>query len=183
MNTGNGLSALRSLNRHRVWVVAVLLVALMPVTLTGCFGRFPLTHRIYDLNQDVSNNKFVQTLVFWLFVIVPVYEIGILADAVIFNLVEYWTGDRLISSGPMEDAFGNIVTLEPSEDGNELLMTMTRDGVIVAQDRYVKVSDSLFEIRDAEDNLNGFVIVTPEGDINIAHADGRVAKTIKAGSL
>ena len=173
---------MRSLNRHRVWVVAILLIALMPITLFGCFGSFPVTHAIYGLNQDVSDNKLVRTIVFWVFVIIPVYEIGIFVDVVAFNLIEFWTGEKVLSSGPMEDAFGNIVTLEPSEDGNELLMTMTRDGVVIAQDRYVKIDDSLFEIRDATDNLKGLVIVTPEGDIQLAQTDGKVIKTIKAGS-
>lgn len=183
MRAESGFTGIRMMRRFRFWIIAVLLISVMPVALTGCFGRFPLTHRIYNLNQNVSEHKFVRTLVFWLFVIVPVYEIGILADAIIFNLVEYWTGQRWIAYEPMEDRFGNIVTLEPSEDGNELVMTMTRNGEVIAQDRFIKVSDSKFEIRDAEGSLNGLVIVTPEGDIQIAKADGEVFRTIEADSI
>lgn len=173
----------RTLSRFRLSIVIILLIAVMPVALTGCFGRFPLTHRIYNLNQNVSHDKFVRTLVFWLFIIAPVYEIGILADAIIFNLVEFWTGEQWIAYEPMEDGFGNIVKLEPSEDGSEMVMTMTRNGEVIAQDRFIKVSDSQFEIRDIEGNLNGLVFITPEGDVQIAKADGEIIRTIEADSI
>ena len=58
---------------------------------TGCFGSFALTRRLYDFNKSFGS-KLVQTIVFWVFCILPVYEIATLGDAVIFNLIEFWTG-------------------------------------------------------------------------------------------
>ena len=38
---------------------AALLLALAP-TLTGCFGRFPLTRAVYNFNKDISEDEIVR---------------------------------------------------------------------------------------------------------------------------
>jgi hypothetical protein len=74
-----------------------LLASLCVLTLgygsTGCFGSFALVHKLYDFNKSFGN-KFVQTIVFWVFCIIPVYEVASLGDAVILNLIEFWTGSN-----------------------------------------------------------------------------------------
>ena len=67
---------------------------------TGCFGEFSLTRKVYQWNQGVSGEKFVQTLVMYALFIIPVYEVAGFADLVILNLVEFWTGSNPIA---MED--------------------------------------------------------------------------------
>lgn len=69
----------------------------------GCYGQFALTKKIHSWNGQITDNKFVHTLVFWAFVIVPVYEVAGLADAIVFNLVEFWSGSNpLAGSGPIQ---------------------------------------------------------------------------------
>ena len=45
-------------------VAVMMLVLLLPLALGGCYGGFPLTKAIYKYNGEVSDNKFVNTLVF-----------------------------------------------------------------------------------------------------------------------
>lgn len=66
--------------------------------LGGCYGKFHLTNTIYKWNGEVSGNKFVQTLVFWALVIIPVYELLMLGDGIIFNVIEFWTGSNPIAA-------------------------------------------------------------------------------------
>jgi hypothetical protein len=69
----------------------------------GCYGQFALTKKIHAWNGTITDNKFVHSLVFWAFVIVPVYEVAGLADAIVFNLVEFWSGSNpLAGSGPIQ---------------------------------------------------------------------------------
>ena len=75
---------------HRV--MAGLLAAAM---LTGgCYGPFELTKKVHKWNGEVSDNKWVVELVFLVCAWLPVYGIATLADAVIFNTVEFWTGEN-----------------------------------------------------------------------------------------
>lgn len=60
---------------------------------TGCFGSFTLTQKLYNFNNSFDN-KFVKTIVFWAFVIVPVYGTATFIDAVVLNLIEFWLGSN-----------------------------------------------------------------------------------------
>jgi hypothetical protein len=75
----------------------ILVLAVFTASLTGCFGEFALTRKLYEWNDDVSSEKFVKTLVFYGLNIIPVYSIVGMADIVIFNLIEFWTGSNPIS--------------------------------------------------------------------------------------
>ncbi len=79
-----------------------LLIALcltgMLATTAGCYGQFALTKKVHQWNGSVSGDKFVHTLVFWAMIIVPVYEVVMLADGLVFNTIEFWSG-----SNPLEN--------------------------------------------------------------------------------
>jgi hypothetical protein len=79
-------------------LLAVLLLGAVTVHSTGCFGSFALTHKLYGFNQRVSGEKFIRWLVFLGLVILPVYEILLVADGFVLNSIEFWTGERLASN-------------------------------------------------------------------------------------
>jgi hypothetical protein len=80
------------------------------ITQTGCFGGFELTKKVWDFNDSLVDNKVVKTLIFWVFNIVPVYGIAGFLDAVIFNLIEFWSGSNPLAmvEGQSEEQFANI---------------------------------------------------------------------------
>ncbi len=63
----------------------------------GCYGSFGLTNVIYDWNGDVSPSIVVKEIVFLALVILPVYELALVIDAVILNFVEFITGKPVIT--------------------------------------------------------------------------------------
>ena len=62
---------------------------------TSCMGKFVILKKLYAWNEQVTSNKFVNNLIFWVlaFVYIPVTFI----DAAIFNLIEFWTGSNPIA--------------------------------------------------------------------------------------
>ena len=183
MKTPIGTGLMSSLRNSRGWTIPALLVAMLPLVMGGCYGGFPLTNKISGFNGDISRHKLVQTVTFWVFIIFPVYEIGMLADAIIFNLIEFWTGAQILSVGPTTDSNGNTVCLTPSEDGRQAVLTVSRDGKVLAQEYFVKVSDTTFEVRDAQGTLHGKVLKSPDGTINLTDRNGTVVRTLPAGAL
>ena len=79
---------------HRL---AVTLVA-AALLVSGCYGPFTLTRKVYNWNGQVSDNKWVVETVFLICSWLPIYGIAGLADALIFNSVEFWTGRNPLSS-------------------------------------------------------------------------------------
>lgn len=102
--------------------LGVLCAGVLMMHATGCFGSFKLTQKIWQFNKGISGNKFVQWLVFLVFVVVPVYEIGALVDALVVNSIEFWTGSNPVSSVQGEDSQTRIVKLSPTDT-----LKMTRD--------------------------------------------------------
>lgn len=70
--------------------VGMGLVAL-GLLISGCYGPFNLTRRLYQWNGQVGD-KWEKELVFLLLVALPVYELSAVGDAIIFNSMEFWTG-------------------------------------------------------------------------------------------
>ena len=183
MKTHVSSGTMSSLRNHRGWVIPGVLVAMLPFLFGGCYGGFPLTNKIYGFNGDISRHKLVQTVTFWVFIIFPVYEIGMLADAIIFNLVEFWTGEQILSVGPTTDSNGNTVCLTPSSDGRQAVLTVSRHGKVLAQEFFVKVSDTTFEVRDAQGALHGKVLKSPDGTISLTDHSGAVVRSLPAGAF
>lgn len=65
---------------------------------TSCIGSFSTFHKLRDWNSSIGK-KFVNELVFLAFWIVPVYEVAVLADILVFNSVEFWSGNNPVAKG------------------------------------------------------------------------------------
>lgn len=73
--------------------VAALLVAGGSMLFSSCIGSFSLTNSVLSWNKEVGH-KFVNELVFVAFWILPVYEVTAIADLLVLNSIEFWTGDN-----------------------------------------------------------------------------------------
>ncbi len=89
--------------------------------LSSCIGSFKLTNQVLDWNKSVSN-KFVNELLFIGMHIIPVYAITGLADLIVLNTIEFWSGDNSLSEGTTKEVKG--------EDGN-YIVTTTKDGYTI----------------------------------------------------
>ncbi|MDE6301502.1 MAG: DUF3332 domain-containing protein [Muribaculaceae bacterium] len=68
------------------------------MTLSSCIGSFTLTNKLISWNKTVGN-KFVNELVFFAFWVLPVYEVSSLADLIVLNSIEFWSGVNPVASG------------------------------------------------------------------------------------
>ena len=165
----------------RRWIIVLMLACALPMA-SGCYGRFPLTRLIYKINGDVSENKVIQSVVMWVFVILPVYGIATFGDAIVIHLIEFWSGNEL-NIGSATDGNGAAVAFTPSEDGRTALVTVSKDGTEVGRMQFVRVSDNKFEVRDTEGKLTGMVLRSPSGDLLLTDAQGVTVRTISAANV
>jgi hypothetical protein len=166
--------------KWRRWIGLILLVTMIPI-LSGCYGYFPLTKAVYRYNGDVTYSKVLRTLLFWGLVIIPVYGVSTIADALVFNLIEFWTGNVLHVSNEY-DKEGSKVTLKPLDNGNSAELTVLRNNEIVSQLRFMRVSDNVFEVYD-NNKLSGMVVQTSDGDLEFTDREGQPIQTIKADDI
>lgn len=78
-------------------ILSAALAAILCTSMTSCMGKFALTRNLYAWNDQISN-KFVNELVFVAFWVLPVYEVCSLADLLVLNTIEFWSGDNPMTS-------------------------------------------------------------------------------------
>ena len=97
--------------------IAIALVAgFIPLATTGCFGRFEALRMVYDFNKDVHENKWVVWVAF-LVMSVPIYGIATVADAIVFNSMEFWTGQNPVMTSELHGSNGEVALVTYREDG------------------------------------------------------------------
>ena len=82
--------------KKKIFTAAMALVLAGSMTFTSCIGSFALSNKVLAWNQQVGS-KFVNELVFFAFWIVPVYEITTLADVLVLNSIEFWSGSNPVA--------------------------------------------------------------------------------------
>ncbi len=114
------------------------------VLFSSCIGSFGLTNKLLTWNKGIDS-KFVNELVFVAFWIVPVYEISALADVLVINSIEFWSG-----SNPVADA-GAVKTIE-GKDGIYTVETKT-DGYHIEKEGEKQAVDLVYNKEDQSWNV------------------------------
>ena len=66
--------------------VAAVLIAGTSLVFTSCIGSFGLTNKVISWNRNIA---------FW---ILPVYEVTALADVLVINSIEFWSGTNPLTA-------------------------------------------------------------------------------------
>ena len=85
---------------------------------SSCIGSFNLSKKVLAWNQTIDN-KFVNEVVFVALWIVPVYEVCMLADILVINSIEFWSGENPVEAGIVKKVQGEngVYTVETLENG------------------------------------------------------------------
>jgi hypothetical protein len=81
------------------------------------------------------------------------------------------------------DRDGNTVTLAPGATADEAILTVSRDGRTLAQERFVRVSADILEARGADGELHGTMLRAADGSISLTDRDGVVLGRVTPDSL
>jgi hypothetical protein len=96
-------------SRRRFLLGAATLTA--ESAMTGCFGSFGATTALWKFNKGVSDNKWLQWLVFLGLSILPVYELFVLGDVIVINTIEFYTGKNPIGASAQNLGGGRMLAL------------------------------------------------------------------------
>lgn len=109
------------MKNSKIYAIALLLGT--SIMYSSCIGTFPTFNKVASWNRGITGNKFVNELVFIGLHIIPVYEIVYLADGLIFNSIEFWSG----KSGSAVASVGETKRMKGS-NGDMFAVTRTEDG-------------------------------------------------------
>ena len=174
--------------------IAVILAVAALLPLQSCIGSFALTNRVLSWNRQVGS-KFVNELVFFAFWVLPVYEVTSIADLIVLNSIEFWSGNN-----PVDQASTKVVESEEgtyyiacddhgytitSPEGKELRLEFTADDNTWSVVSNGEAYPFMTMIDDSHVKM-----ITPEGDFRMVDlseegvmAYAGICKTESAGLL
>ena len=71
--------------------VLIIMLGVMLFGASGCIGSFGKTSDLLSWNKDFNDSKWVNEAIF--VGLVPVYFFAAMADMIVFNTMEFWSGD------------------------------------------------------------------------------------------
>ncbi len=117
----------KSRTTRAICIIMVLFMA--PVAMTGCIGSFAAWHKVKDFNEQASESKWVQELLFLVLHIIPVYGIAYFIDILIINSIEFWTGENpMMSAQTIVGEDGAVTTITPVGETTLEVTIVTPDG-------------------------------------------------------
>jgi hypothetical protein len=73
----------------------LVLVTALAASQPACYGSYGAFHAIHKWNGTATGNKLANSAIHLGLWILPVYELCLLGDWLIFNNIEFITGDRV----------------------------------------------------------------------------------------
>jgi len=128
--------------------VAALFLATTLIT-TSCVGSFSLFNKLASWNTQATGSKILNELIF--IVISPAYAVCSVADVLVLNTIEFWTGDNPVASNvgktqQVKGEDGRFYAVKTLSDGYEI--TVPEGDVLTFI--YDKETDSWSKIQDGK---------------------------------
>jgi len=157
--------------KKRIFSVALVATLCGSMFFTSCIGKFALTNKVLTWNNQMSN-KFVNELVFVAFWILPVYEVTALADLLVINSIEFWSGSNPVACGTKKiDTEHGTYLVKCDGKGYDIIDDTTGESVrldFIEEDKTWAVN-----IDGEEHPFMTFIddehvkMITPEGDFRV----------------
>lgn len=157
--------------KKRLIPVALIAAISLPM-FTSCIGSFALTNKLLAWNKTVGN-KVVNELVFVAFWILPVYEVSALADILVINSIEFWSGDNPMASGKkvIEGHDGRYLV---ECDGKGYTITSENDNSVVRLN--FDSDDQTWSMVMPDGKEIGFMTYVDDTHVLLPAADGSMTK-------
>jgi hypothetical protein len=147
-------------------MIVCALAGIMILGTSSCTGPFKLTKQVHSWHTGMED-RWVQEIAFLGVVIIPVYFVTTLGDAIIFNSIEFWGGENPIADISTTD---DNVKMVYNEDGSILIKNDQGAFILKKSNAGVKAFDT-----------NGNILYTSktgaDNKVRVYNADGKVVQT------
>ena len=141
--------------------VALALLLCGSLTFSSCIGSFGLTHKTLDWNKSIGN-KWVNEVVFFCFMIIPVYEITALADVLVINSIEFWKGTNPVYGSKFVEGENSKYVINSHEKGYTITDENTNETVELVYDN---TDDSWSAVVNGESHK--FLTFVDDNNVNV----------------
>ena len=135
------------MRRNTIFVATALLCGSMLTS--SCVGSFSLFNKLAVWNKSATNSKALNEIIFIL--ISPAYAVCSLADVLVLNSIEFWSGSNPVASNvgktiDVKGQDGRLYAVKTLKNGYEV---KSPDGAVINL-VYDKKTDSWSQIQDGK---------------------------------
>ena len=134
--------------KTKTLTVAAILMCASLLT-SSCVGSFALFNKLASWNKNATNSKFLNEIIF--IVISPAYAVCSVADVLVLNSIEFWSG-----SNPLASNVGKTTTIK-GQDGRFYAVKTLKDGYEIKSPdgavtcfHYDKTTDSWSQVQNGK---------------------------------
>ena len=175
-------------------IAAVVLLGFLGAT-TACYGPFNVTKSLHRWNGQIKGNdpvadKWMRELVFLGLVILPVYEFAALGDAIIFNSIEFWTGNNPVKvSGEGDESRTRVaqvgdttIAVAFASDGNSASVSYSKEGQVVGTSTILATGDG-YQLIDQKGHQRYAAESAIHGGVNLVDENCQLVQHLSEDQL
>lgn len=80
---------------HMKRLAPLLIASTLAATQPACYGSYGAFHSVHRWNGTATGNKVANSVIHFGLWVIPIYELAIIGDWLIFNNIEFLTGSRV----------------------------------------------------------------------------------------
>jgi hypothetical protein len=158
-------------------IIALLLVVAM---ISGCTGSFALTKKVNEFHRSIKD-KWVDEIVFLVCAFFPVYSIAILADVVLVNSIEFWSGENPLASSSAGKSVkvamaGEYKAVMSYDKYTDTIKVDAFKGVIPVKSFVLARDTDRVILKDAEGQVLCYSTKNADGGMSLYDGKGKLAK-------
>jgi hypothetical protein len=167
----------------RKFVIALMFCSFATV---GCTGSFMLTKKVYNWHRSASD-KWYDEFGFLVCTILPIYGISTFADAIIFNSIEFWTGDNPVDDAAKAETKTKLVRTgdekgSVSYTGKELTIASEKKGLQPKNITLVREGDKVVT-KDKDGNVLYTTVKDGNGGFVVYNKDMQLVRNYSSSDI
>jgi hypothetical protein len=154
----------------------VVIVVAMGMLLAGCTGSFNVTRQVYGIHRS-EQDRWLDEAIFVGSVLVQVYTISLLADTILFNSIEFWSGSNPIAPATGDNgktaSNGSRIAYHPGTDTVRIIPTGGEGDDVVLERTGTGVA-----ARDTQGRLLFYATKDVHGGVAVFDGDAALVRRI-----
>ena len=166
------------------FVVALMLFCFVSA---GCTGSFSLTKKVYNWHRS-QGDKWHDEFGFLVCALLPIYGLSSMADAIVFNSIEFWTGKNPVqeSRAETQTRFVKVgdeeATLSYNAQANQLTIASQKKGLHPAIITLEK-NDNTVLTKDQKGNVLYTTTKNENGDFLVYNRNSQLIKSYSQADI
>ena len=166
-------------------IIAILM--LVCFASVGCTGSFMLTKKVYNWHRSLGD-KWSDEFGFLVCTLIPIYGLSTMADAIVFNSIEFWTGKNPVEESRAETKTKYVkvgdqeATLTYDPQSKRLNIVSQKKGLHPAAITLEKNGNTVLT-KDQKGNVLYTTKKNENGDFLVYNKDSRLLKSYSQAEL